>query len=346
MPREISFRSDNESPAAPEIMAAVTKANEGTARSYGEDEISIQLNEAFSALFETETFVLPLSTGTVANSIALACVTPPWGAVFCHHHAHIMEDESGAPEFFGNGLRLVGLGGKNGKIDPAQLVEALNSMRDSGIHNYLPAALSMTQCTEFGSSYSIGETTALTTIARQHDLATHMDGARFANAAAFLNQSPADLTWRAGIDMLSFGASKNGCFGAEALLFFNQPELHATALRLRKRSGHLLSKMRFVTAQLQAYIADGCWLRMARHANEKAESFAAVVEAHPSVELAHPVESNEVFALCNTEQRNSLEADGVRFFKWPGHDDLVRFVFSSTTQDEDCTQLENILGGL
>ena len=216
-------------------------------------------------------------------------------------------------------------------------------MRSGGIHSYQAAALSLTQSTESGSVYQQDQIMTLTGLARSEALATHMDGARFANAVSHLACAPADISWRAGIDMLSFGASKNGCFGAEALLFFNRPDLYDIALRLRKRSGHLLSKMRFVTAQLDAYLDDDLWLKYARRANDKAAEFARVIADHAELELALPVETNQVFVNFKHAQLELLERLGVRAFPWPGPGHLVRFVFSCTDTDEECSKLGAII---
>ena len=249
-----NFRSDNETPVAPAIWEALAEANQGTAHSYAEDQWSERLNQAFSELFETETMVLPVATGTVANSIALASAAPPWGTVFCHRNAHIYGDEGGAPEFYGNGLRLVPVEGPHGKITVENLTNAIHASEGHGIHSYVPAVLSLTQSTESGSVYQLSELAGLYQVALDKGMSTHMDGARFANALSSLGCSPAECTWKSGVQMLSFGASKNGCMAAEALLIFGRPELYETAERLRKRGGHLFSKMRYVSAQLLAYI--------------------------------------------------------------------------------------------
>jgi threonine aldolase len=316
-------------------MAAILEANTGTAHAYGDDDWSRCLDEAFSELFETETRVLPVPTGTVANAIALACVTPPWGSVLCHRQAHIYEDESGAPEFYGHGLRLVPVDGADGKLDPAGLERTLRESMGHGVHSYAPAALSLTQCTEAGTVYQPAEIAALCEIAARHGLATHLDGARFGNALASLGCAPADVTWRAGIEMLSFGASKNGCLAAEALLFFGRQETLGTAERLRKRGGHLYSKMRYLSAQLLAYIEDGLWLDLARHANGQAERFAAAVNAHPTARLEFPLEANEAFVRWTVPAFEALAAAGIEFQTWPGQDDLARFVFAHSTRDEE-----------
>ncbi|MEM1410808.1 MAG: beta-eliminating lyase-related protein [Pseudomonadota bacterium] len=334
-----NFRSDNETPVATPVMQAIIDANEGTAFAYGDDDWSLRLDESFSALFEAPVRVLPVPTGTVANAIALACVTPPWGAVLCHDNAHIYCDESGAPEFYGHGLRLVTAGGANGKLEPETFSTALRGATGHGVHSYEASALSLTQCTESGTLYSPEEISALCTLAREAGLATHLDGARFGNAVAALGCAPADLTWRAGIDMLSFGASKNGCLAAEALVFFERQDLYGHAERLRKRGGHLYSKMRYLSAQLLAYIDNGLWLELAQHANKQAAHFAEAVTAHGSAELEYPTQANEVFVRWRPEAFETLEAAGMGFLGWPGRDDLSRFVFGHTTTNANTDAL-------
>jgi len=330
-----NFRSDNETPVAAAIMDAIVEANQGTAWAYADDQWSTKLDQAFSDLFRTEAVVLPVSTGTVANSIALATVTPPWGSVFCHSGAHIQNDECGAPEFFGNGMRLVPVDGEQAKLNPAVLEKAIHANEGHGVHSYKPTSLSLTQATEGGTVYSIDEVTALCESARGMGLKTHMDGARFGNAIASLGCHPAEVTVEAGIDMLSFGASKNGCMAAEALVIFGQPQWRETAERLRKRSGHLLSKMRYVSAQLLAYIEDDRWLKMASHANRQAAKFAEVIENHAEASLEFPVQANEVFMKWNMEGFAQLKSQGIQFEVWPGRNDLARFVFAHSTSDEE-----------
>lgn len=343
---DLNFRSDNEAPAAPRILEALILANQDTAHSYAEDAWSARLDAAFSELFATATTVIPLSTGTAANSIALACVTPPWGSVYCHEGAHILKDEGGAPEFFGNGLRLVGIAGDNGKLEAEKLRMAVHGDAGHGVHSYHPTALSLTQSTEAGTTYQADEIAALCTTANQLEMATHMDGARFANAVAALNCSPAAISWEAGVQMLSFGAGKNGCLGAEALLIFHHHGLRDRAERLRKRSGHLLSKMRFVSAQLLAYIDQGYWLDLAHHANAQANRFAQAVGAHPEASLEFTVDANEVFVRWSAAGFSALEDAGIQFLLWPGHDDLARFVFSHHTGIEDTAKLSQELAQL
>jgi threonine aldolase len=334
-----NFRSDNETPVAGPVWEALTAANQGTAYAYAEDRWSERLDEAFSDLFSARVRVLPVATGTVANAIALATVTPPWGTVFCHRNAHIFCDESGAPEFFGNGLRLVPVDGPEGKMQPDGLRAAIHGSEGHGVHSYAPASLSLTQSTESGSVYQPGEIAALCAVAADKGLATHLDGARFGNAVAALGCKPADLTWKAGIQMLSFGASKNGCMAAEALLFFGHQDKLELAERLRKRSGHLFSKMRYISAQLLAYIEDGLWLDLAAHANRQAAEFAAAVDAHPAACLEYPAQANEVFVRWTARGLQGLEDKGMEFLLWPGHDDLARFVFGHSTSESDTRNL-------
>jgi threonine aldolase len=340
---ELNFRSDNESPAAPAILAALQEANAGTAWAYAKDQWSNRLDQAFSDLFATQTTVIPVSTGTVANSIALASVTPAWGSVYCHRNAHILNDESGAPEFFGNGLRLVPVDGPDGKFSAQSMDSLVHSNQGFGVHSYLPSAVSITQSTESGTVYGADEIEAICSAAAEREMATHMDGARFGNAVASLDCHPADITWRAGVQMLSFGASKNGCLAAEALLVFGNPELRDTAERLRKRSGHLLSKMRYVSAQLLAYIENGLWLDMARHANGQAARFAEVVRQHPQASLEYGVDANEVFVNWSPEGFGRLADAGIQFLTWPGRDDLARFVFSHSTGEDETATLCSLL---
>ena len=333
---EMNFRSDNESPAAPPILAAIQEANQGSAWAYAEDHWSDRLDAAFSELFGIATTVLPVSTGTVANSIALATVTPPWGSVFCHRNAHILNDESGAPEFYGNGLRLVPVDGPDGKFTAESLQQVIRATEGFGVHSYQASAVSLTQSTESGTVYQPAEIEAVCAMARRHDLVCHLDGARFGNAVAALGCHPGDISWSAGIRLLSFGASKNGCMAAEALLIFDDGSgdtqaLRERAERLRKRSGHLLSKMRYVSAQLLAYIRGDLWLGMARHANAQAARFAAAVEAHPDASLEYPAEANEIFVRWTGAEFKRLEDAGIQFLTWPGRDGLARFVFSHST---------------
>lgn len=328
----MNFMSDNVAGAAPEIMAALLAANEGTAPSYGADPISKRLEQRFADLFGRPVAIFPVATGTAANALALAQFTPPWGAVYCHADAHIQADECGAPEMFSGGAKLVPLPGPHGKLSPDILVAALDRAPKGFVHAVQPAALSLTQATEAGTVYRPDEVAALADIAHRHGLSVHMDGARFANAVAHLGCDPAEVTWRAGVDALSFGATKNGALGAEAVIFFDPAKAADFAYR-RKRSAHLFSKMRFLSAQLDAYLADGLWLRLAAHANAMAARLAQGLAALPGVTLAHPVEANEIFAALPEAMITHLQAHGAGFYRWDGQ--VVRLVTAWNTPADD-----------
>ena len=333
------FRSDNESPAAPEIMAAVAAANEGPARAYGDDAITARLDALFGALFEAPVSVWPVATGTAANALAVAALTPPWGAVRCHPQAHLNVDECGAPEFYAGGAKLIPAPGEHGKIDPRGLAGALAAAGAHGEHETPPAVLSLTQATEAGTVYTPGEIMALAETARAHGMSVHMDGARFGNAVAHLGCAPADISWRAGVDVLSFGATKNGALAAEAIIDF-RPGGGEELRRRRKRGGHLWSKMRFLSAQLAACAEDGLWLRLAARANAAAARLAAGVAALPGAELLHPAQANEVFVRLPPAALAALEAEGFGFHRWPaGGEGAIRLVASWCARDDDIDRL-------
>ncbi len=335
----MNFKSDNEAPAHPAILEAIGEANRGMATAYADDAWSQRLDEAFSTLFETECTVLPLATGTAANSVALASIVPAWGAVMCHRRAHIANDEGGAPEFYTHGAKLMLLDGVDGKLELGALAHAIDSACVHGVHNVRPAAVSITQATECGTSYRPAEIAALAEVAHERGLGLHMDGARFANAVAWLDCSPAETTWKAGVDVLSFGATKNGALTAEAIVVFGHPEWLEAMQRMRKRGGHLLSKMRYVSAQLLAMLDQCLWLELAARANAMAAKLADAIEDHPQAALAWAVEANEVFLQAHPEHLAALKAAGFEFHIWPGHDDLARLVCSFATRDEDVDRL-------
>lgn len=311
----MDFTSDNTCGLAPQIRDALLSADAGRMPSYGGDPWSAALDRAFSDLFAVDVRVFPVLTGTAANALALAHLTPPWGAVLCHAGAHIHTDECGAPEFFGAGTKLVPVGGENGKLDPHLLSQALEAFPPGSVHHVQPATLSLSQATEAGTVYGPRETGALCAIAHARGMKVHMDGARFANAVARLAVEPAALTWRAGVDVLSFGATKNGAMMAEAVVFFDPALADAFALR-RKRAGQLLSKSRYLAAQLLAYVADGLWLRLAAHANAMALRLAEGLAArgYPPI---HPVEANEVFVRLPEALAEALRRNGALFHDWP-----------------------------
>jgi len=336
MTETINLASDNVAGAAPEILAAIARAAAGRMPSYGGDEVTARLQERLSEVFERRVAAFPVPTGTAANALALASFTPPWGAVLCHREAHVAVDECGAPEFYTHGAKLLLADGAHGKLTPDTVAAALPDWRGD-VHRSQPAMLSLSQATESGTVYSPAEIGALAEAARHHGLAVHMDGSRFANALAAQGYSPAELTWKAGVDVLSFGGTKNGCVMAEAVVFFDPDKAADFAFR-RKRAGHLLSKMRFVSAQLEAYLADDLWLRLARNANARARQLAEGLRALPGVELLHPVEANEVFVRLPAALAEGLKRQGVIAAHWEG--EIWRFVGAF---DTDAATIETVL---
>jgi threonine aldolase len=328
------FWSDNTASACPEILAALASVNQGRVKAYGSDEWTARLDAVFSEFFGKEVKVFVVGTGTAANSLSIATLSPPYGAVFAHPEAHIVRDECGAPEFFSHGARIILVPGPNGKVTPAGLQAAVEDNPPT-VHTVQPAVLSITQATEFGTSYRPEEISALSEVARRYKLKVHMDGARFANALAFLGCAPGDVTWRAGVDVLSFGATKNGALGAEAVVFFDTSLVRDFELR-RKRAGHLISKSRYVSAQLLAYVESGVWKRNASRANE----FARRIGAAGGAALMHPVEANEVFLRLGDPRKQKLRAAGFEFYDWASErSGEARFVVSWDQPEEDVTAL-------
>ena len=303
------FFSDNAAPACPAVMAALVEANvQDTA--YDGDAWSRRLDGAFSDLFGTDVAVLWVPTGTAANALALAAMVPPHGAVLCHREAHIQVDECGAPEFYTHGAKLLLIEGEGAKLTPAAIEATAAAIRDD-VHQVQPHAISITNATEAGRVYTPQEVGAIGEVAKRRGLALHMDGARFANAVAHLGCTPAELTWRAGVDALSFGFVKNGGMSAEALVFF-RPDLAAATRYRRKRAGHLQSKGRYLAAQLLAMLEGDVWLDNARAAN----AGAALIAAAAPHRLVEPVEANEVFLRLTAEEAASLRAAGFDFYDW------------------------------
>lgn len=311
----MNFASDNTAGVAPEIMAALARANEGFALGYGNDDWTRRVEKKFAELFMREVAVFLVPTGTGANALALAHVTPPWGAVLCHEDAHIATDECGAPEFFGGGIKLVGLAGGGGKIAAETLKASLdNKMQWGAPHHVTPAALSLSQATESGTIYRTNEVRALADIAHAHGLAVHMDGARFGNALVRMNASPDEATWKAGVDVVSFGATKGGAMGAEAVIFFDPQRAEGMPAR-RKRGGALASKHRFIAAQIEAFLDGDLWLRLARHANAMADRLGDGLTKAGFAPL-WPVEANEVFAALPPALCDKLQKAGAVFYRW------------------------------
>jgi threonine aldolase len=308
----MNFASDNTAPVAPAILDALLEANTGYARGYGNDDWTAGVERRVAEIFEHEAAVFLVPTGTAANALALAQVSPPWGVVLCHAESHIVTDECGAVEFFGGGLKLVGLRGNDGKIAPEVLQGALAGYGGHSPHQMIPSALSITQVSEAGTIYRTDEIAALTEIAHARSLGVHMDGARFANALVRLNATPADLTWRSGVDVLSFGATKGGALGAEAVVIFD-PARAAFFGERRKRAGHLLSKHRFIAAQFAAYLKGDLWLTLARHANAMADLLAEKLAAIGLSPL-WPVEANLIFLELPRALDVKLKAAGANYY--------------------------------
>jgi threonine aldolase len=335
-----NFGSDNVVPAHLRVMEALQAANNGVTGSYGADPWTARLERLVSELFETNTAVFPVATGTAANALALSALVPPFGSVYCDEVAHIMNDEGGAPEFYTGGAKLLTLPSPDGRIDPAALAGAIARRRVTGVHQSPAAAISLTQATEWGTAYTPAQVAALAEVARGNGLRVHMDGARFANAVAHLDCSAAALTWKVGVDVLSLGATKNGALAAEAVVFFD-PDLARDFARRRKRAGHLFSKQRFLSAQLLAYLEDDLWLRNGKRANEAAARLGNGLAALPGASLAQKVEANEVFALLPERMIAGLEAAGYIFYRWALRDGapggIVRLVcaFDTTAEDVD-----------
>jgi threonine aldolase len=311
-----NFKSDNISPVCDAIMAAINAANSGSAPSYGADELTRKLQAAASEIFGTAVAIFPVTTGTAANALALAQMVPPYGAVYCHDAAHIVTDECGAPEFFTGGAKTMGLPAADGKITPRQVANAIAYAEEMGVHHVKPAALSLSQATEWGTVYALDEVAALAAVARQHGLPVHMDGARFANALVHLGCTPAEATWKSGVDVLSLGATKNGALCAEAVVFFDAGRARDFERR-RKQAGHLWSKLRFVSAQLLAYFANGLWLDNARHANAMASALAQGLRGVGGAALLQSVDANEVFVALPEALVAALERQGFGFYRWP-----------------------------
>jgi len=340
----MNFRSDNEVGAHPTIMEAVSRAfASGATPSYGADDWTQRVERRLRDLFDKPDLVaFPVGTGTAANVLALACCTSPWGAIYCHPQAHISVDEANAPEFFTGGAKLCPVDGSAGKLDPRQLARLLAEPVYGVVHHPQPSAVSITQATECGTAYAPEEIAALATAAHRHGLRLHMDGARFANALAYVGCAPAELSWRAGVDVLSLGATKNGALAAEVVVFFDQALAREFEFR-RKRGGHLFSKMRLLSAQLDAYFSDGLWLDNARHANAMARRLVAGLTPLQGTQLLYPVDANEVFIVLPAHMHDALQAAGARYHPWPSDRPGERAYRLVTAFDTDPADVDRFL---
>lgn len=341
--RRYAFASDNTACVDTRILAALIECNSGVAPPYGADELSAQINAICSEIFEREVFVFATPTGTAANGLALGSVTPSFGAIFCHEKAHIVTSECGAPEFFSNGARLVLLPGESNKIKPGTLADALTPYRTKNLHQLRPAAVSVTQATEGGTVYDCSELAAISRISRSAGLKMHMDGARFSNALVHLGCSPAEMSWKAGVDILSFGTTKNGTMNAEAVVAFDR-ETAETLRYLHKRAGFLLSKMRFATAQLRAYVSADLWIENARQANTNAQRLSAALSACEGTTLEGAVQSNQIFVHLSSNLVKALAESGIELRPWPHpRSDMFRIVTSYNDSEELICRFEKAL---
>ncbi|MEO9274922.1 low specificity L-threonine aldolase [Marinomonas sp. 5E14-1] len=327
-----AFTSDNIAGASDSVIAAIMAANQGDTMPYGNDDYTAQVTRMFTELFECDVDVFLVSTGTAANVLSLSAMTPPWGSVLCHSESHILNDECSAPEFYTGGARLVGIGGKDAKIDPIKL-KTLAHQKKGDVHSCQPSSVSVSQVTEVGSVYTLQELKTITAIAKEAGLPVHMDGARFANALVALGCTPAEMTWKAGVDILSFGATKNGAMTAEAIVVFKKP-LAKDLGHLRKRGGHLHSKMRLLASQMIAYLTDELWRINAEHANGMMALLQDGLKGIPGVKINTPAQANMLFCTMPTPMIEYLLAEGYAFYTGRWAEGMIRLVTSFRTPKE------------
>ena len=311
----MNFASDNGAGVAPQILDAIMASSRVYAPAYGADDYTTRAQALLSDTFETKVAAFLVTTGTAANALALSALANPWDAVFCHEEAHVHDDECGAPEFFAGGAKLIGIAGEGGKITPDGLRETLERFPRGLVKSSQPGVLSLSQATEAGTVYGVNEVSELSSMAHRNGISVHMDGARFANALVSTKATPADMTWRAGVDILTLGATKNGALACEAVVFFDAARAENFAFQ-RKRGGQTLSKGRFLGAQMEAYLTDGLWLRLAEQANAAARRLAHALAKMPGVRLAWPTEANEVFVVAPKAMVERWRAAGAVFHDW------------------------------
>lgn len=341
------FASDNWSGAHPRIAENLSRHASGFASAYGTSELDKTVEDRICEIFERQVSVFFVATGTAANSLALASVARAGGISFCHADAHVNADEGGAPEFLTGGARLFGVEGAEGRIDPQALDAAISRFEPASPHHGRAMAVTVTQATEVGTVYSLDELDAITAVAKSRNLPVHMDGARFANALVALGTNPAEMTWKRGIDMLSFGGTKNGCWCAEAIVFFD-PDMAADMPFIRKRSAQLFSKSRFISAQLEAYLDGDLWLDLARHSNAMADRLRAGLAARNTARLAWDTTANEVFVVIEKSAADRARKRGARFHPWQPpqgwlplpreNETLIRLVTSFATTSAEVDQ--------
>ncbi|CAH2408953.1 threonine aldolase family protein [Mesorhizobium escarrei] len=350
----MNFASDNWAGAHPSIAAGLSAHAGGFSTAYGDGALDQAAYQRFNEIFEREVAVFFVATGTAANSLSLTAYNKSGGISFCHRESHVIEDECGAPEYFTGGSRLYAVDGALGKIDPNNLDRTVGRFAPEIVHSGRPMAVSITQSTEVGTIYTLNEIARISAIAKHHKLPLHMDGARFANALVALETTPAEMTWKGGVDILSFGGTKNGCWCAEAIVLFDLDRARELAF-LRKRAAQLFSKSRFIAAQFEAYFKDGLWLDTARHANAMAARLAALIEDSASARLAWLPQANEVFAVMKKAKAERVHLAGAAFYDWhkphdfDGHigedEALYRFVTSFATTAEEVDRFGELIAG-
>ena len=347
------FSSDNWAGAHAKVAESLARHADGFEAAYGNGTLDKAVAEKFNEIFEREVEVFFVGTGTAANSLSLTLFNRPGGISFCHREAHVMDDECGAPEYFSGGSRLFAVDGPTGRMSADNLDRAIGRFVPTFVHSGRPIAVSMTQATESGTVYSLDDISALSAVAKKYDLPLHMDGARFANALVSLNTTPAEMTWKRGVDILSFGGTKNGCWCAEAIVLFDKSKSEELAF-IRKRGAQLFSKSRFIAAQFDAYFRDGLWLETAAHANAMASRLADVFRDSKSARLAWEPQANEVFPIMRKDTMARALAAGAAFYEWrPPHgfaepiaDDetMCRLVTSFATTVEDVDKFAGLIG--
>jgi threonine aldolase len=347
------FSSDNWAGASPRVIEAMAASGSRFLPAYGGDEITLGLTPRIAEIFEREVDVFLVATGTAANALSVAAFAPPWGAVIAHAEGHLGGDECGAPEFFA-GTKVIGVDGPGGKLTPALVSDTLSDIQPGFVHHAQPAVLSISNAAELGCVYDAAEVAALAEVARGRGMKVHMDGARLANAVVASQMSPADLTWRSGVDVLSFGATKGGCLMAEAIVLFDRSRAEALGY-LRKRAGQLISKQRFMAAQFAAWLDDGHWLELAAHANGRALRLALGIAASGKGRVVTMPEANEVFVVFTEATAARLQAAGARFYAWnarhmpeaglqPG-EAVYRLVTSFATEAQEVDRFLALLRG-
>lgn len=346
----MNFSSDNWAGAHPAISEALMEQAKDFATAYGQSTLDQLVEQRFNEIFECEVAVFFVATGTAANALSMAALNRPGGVIFAHTKAHMIEDEGGAVEYLTGGARLHGVAGPMGRLSPDELDHAIRLFPAEFIHSGQPMAVSITQSTETGTVYSLDEIDAIAATAKAHGLPLHMDGARFANALVSLDTTPAEMTWKRGIDVLSFGGTKNGCWCAEAVVVMDPAKARDMPF-LRKRAAHLFSKSRFIAAQFEAYLRDDLWLKTARHSNAMAQQLARTFDDSKQARLAWSPDANEVFAIMRKEVAEGMEREGANFYSWGPPADLsleegealYRFVTSFATGDDDIATVGKLL---